>query len=87
MKVCPVTFLTIMNTDYKIFAMIIITTVSLDLMIDIEQVYAMKGWVMWDNLSTEREILPKPDESTSFYITGFNVKAHHFLYAFIHTLL
>uniref|UniRef100_A0A3P9D1H4 Reverse transcriptase domain-containing protein n=1 Tax=Maylandia zebra TaxID=106582 RepID=A0A3P9D1H4_9CICH len=45
--------LTIMNVDYKIFAKIIMSRLEdvLDIIIEKEQTCAIKGRLMWDNLS------------------------------------
>uniref|UniRef100_A0A3Q1K7F4 Reverse transcriptase domain-containing protein n=1 Tax=Anabas testudineus TaxID=64144 RepID=A0A3Q1K7F4_ANATE len=68
--------LTIMNTDYKILAKIIMNRLNyvLDEIIDKEQTCAVKGRVMWDNLCILREILNKPDESKGFFILGLDQK-------------
>uniref|UniRef100_A0AAX7UBY7 Reverse transcriptase domain-containing protein n=1 Tax=Astatotilapia calliptera TaxID=8154 RepID=A0AAX7UBY7_ASTCA len=51
--------LTIMNVDYKIFSKIIMSRLEdvLDIIIEKEQTCAIKGRLMWDNLSMLREII------------------------------
>lgn len=67
--------LTLMNTDYKILAKVIMNRLMniLDQIIEQEQTCAIKGRVMWDNLCIFRDIITS-DAVKDCYIIGLDQK-------------